>query len=182
MSPGSGHGGRGAKTHGAGRRTADVSLDDDIPDPPSLRGPQPRTEYEATGASQDDSGGDDYRREAIAEFLHEGAWAEAFGEWADATSLTAAEFDPVVDLGLIDEFDFYWDPSTDDVGFVAPTVPEEARADFDRDDVEEIEGELDTLGRIVTEVLENDYLLRDDADEQFGFFAEETDGDPADEG
>lgn len=158
-----------------------MSLDVEIPDPPSLHGPQPREEYDAIDADEVDTG-DDYRREAVRDFLEEGAWEEAFGQWADLTSLSDDDFRTIRDLGLIDRFDFYWNPATDQVGYIAPDVPEEARDAIGPGDVGEFEAELDALGREVSEMLENDYLLRDDEDESFGFFADDDSGeDPGDD-
>ena len=151
-----------------------MALDVEVPDPPPLRGPQSRGEYEAIDMT-DEQPEDDYRREAIEGFLEEGAWREAFGEWAEYTYLTEEEFEVVTDLNLIEAFDFYWDPNADEVGYRAPTLPDDLPephdATLDPGDVEGIEEELDSLGRTVSEMLENDYVLRDE--EEFGFFSEE---------
>lgn len=149
-----------------------MTLDVEIPDPPSLRGPQYRGHYEAVDMT-DQVPEDDYRRGALETFLEEGAWQDAFEAWADDADITAAEFRRLEADDVFEEFDFYWNPETDDVGYKAPTVPDDARGAFDRPD--DVEGELDTLGRVVTEVLENDYLLRDD--ETFGFFADDVEED-----
>ena len=69
-----------------------MSLDVPVPDPPSLSGPQTQGDYEAVGDGPDDAD-DDYRREAVADALAEGAWADAFDEWADETEIAAAEFE-----------------------------------------------------------------------------------------
>ncbi|MFB6080845.1 MAG: hypothetical protein ABEJ81_07600 [Haloferacaceae archaeon] len=151
-----------------------MGLDVEVPDPPSLRGPQTRGAYEAiAGPDEDEEVDDDYRREELATVLDEGAWADAFEEWAAYTDLTDAEFEAAVRRDVIDGFDFYWDPGTDEVGYRAPDLPEEVRAAVG-EDAETIETELDALGRVVSEVLENDYLRRDD--ETFGLFADEEPG------
>lgn len=147
-------------------------LDVEAPDPPSLRGPQPRGEYEAVDVT-DEEATDDYRREELAAVLREGAWQYAFEEWAEHTLLTDAEFRTVAELGLVERFDLYWDPTTDDVGYRPPTLSEEEREAFE--DPSGIEAELDSLGRVVSETLENDYLLRDE--EEFGFFADDYTGE-----
>lgn len=157
-----------------------MSLDVEIPDPPTLDGPQPRGDYESLGVADPDLQ-DDYRCEEIEAILEDGAWEEAFGEWADTTTLSDEEFRPVVALGLIDQFDFYWDPATDDVGYVAPAIPVDERDAFETGDFDLVEAELDALGRVVTEVFENDYLLRDDDAEPFGFFADDYTGEEPDE-
>ncbi|MFC6861943.1 hypothetical protein ACFQGE_00545 [Halomicroarcula sp. GCM10025817] len=148
-----------------------MSLDVPVPDPPALRGPQPRGEYDAIGASTDEQA-DDYRREEVAEILEAGAWHDGFEEWATQTSLVPADFELVVEHDLIDGFDFYWDPATDEVGYRAPALPEAVERDLEVGDADEIELELDALGRIVSEMLENDYLPRDE--ETFGFFDDEA--------
>ena len=158
-----------------------MALDVPIPDPPSLHGPQPRGEYEAID-NPVEYPEDDNRRAELELILSDGAWNDTFEEWTTGTELTAAEFETVVDHGLIDGFDFYWDSSTDEVGYRSPPLPQAARDALDTDTVDEIETELATLGRVVSEMLENDYLLRDD--ETFGFFpdAESEDNyEPRDE-
>lgn len=159
----------------AGARGRDIGLDVPVPDPPSLSGPQTRGDYEAIGDPADDPG-DDYRREEIADVLADGAWADAFDEWASETDLSPAEFELVDRLGLFEAFEFYWDPATDDVGYRAPGLPEDARADVPATQADGVEGKLDSLGRVVSETLENDYLRRDE--DTFGFFADE---EPTDE-
>ena len=160
-----------------------MTLDVTVPDPPALRGPQPRGEYDGIDSPSETD--DDFRREEVATILAAGAWHDAFEEWASQTSLVEAEFDLVREHDLIDDFDFYWDPASDEVGYRAPTLPnavtvEHARRDDDIDPGE-VDNELDTLGRVVSEMLENDYLLRDE--ETFGFFSdtgEEREFDPDD--
>jgi hypothetical protein len=147
-------------------------LDAEVPDPPSLRGPQSRGEYEAIDMT-DQEPTDDYRREELEGVLRDGAWQDAFEEWAEHTHLTDAEFEGAVELGLIERFDLYWDPATDDVGYRAPTLNGEEREAFD--DPDGVDAELDSLGRVVSETLENDYLLRDEND--FGFFADDYTGE-----
>ena len=144
-----------------------MTLDVETPDPPTLSGAQDPGDYDAVDEPVDT--GDDYRREALAEFLESGAWDDAFDDWADRTYLTEAEFRAVLDADLIDDLDFYWNPSAEDVGYRAPTVPTDlpASPDLERDDIRGIEEELDDLGRTVSEVLENDYIGR--SSEEFGY-------------
>lgn len=146
-----------------------MALDVETPDPPTLHGPQDPGDYDAVDELEDETG-DNYRREELAELLDQGAWEDAFYEWADHTYLTEAQFQVVLDRGLIDEFDFYWNPSAEDVGYRAPTLSEDAVASaepLERGDVEDIEEELDALGRTVSEALENDYIHRDG--DEFGY-------------
>ncbi|WP_435335842.1 hypothetical protein [Haloarchaeobius sp. TZWWS8] len=148
-----------------------MALDVTIPDSPSLHGPQPRGEYEAID-NPVEYPEDDYRREEIASILASGAWNDAFEEWAAHTGLTVDTFEMVLEHELIDEFDFYWDATRDEVGYQSPRLSQAARDGLDTEVADEIESELDTLGRTVSEMLENDYLLRDD--EMFGFFADDV--------
>jgi hypothetical protein len=154
-----------------------MTLDVEVPDPPSLRGPQSRGEYDAIDTN-DEELTDDYRREELRGVLGEGAWRDAFEEWAEHTLLTNAEFGTVRELGLLDRLDLYWEPSDDEVGYRAPTLSADEREAFD--DPDGIEAELDSLGRVLSEVLENDYLLRDE--DEFGFFADDYTGEEEFEG
>jgi hypothetical protein len=149
-----------------------MALDAEVPDPPPLHGPQSRGEYAAIDMT-DRELTDDYRREELEAVLRDGAWQDAFEEWAEQAQLTSEEFGTAVELGLIERFDLYWDPSTDEVGYLAPTLTDEEREAFE--DPEGVDAELDSLGRVVSETLENDYLLRDE--EGFGFFDEEYTGE-----
>lgn len=145
-------------------------LDVETPDPPPLHGPQDPGDYDAVEEEEDPTG-TNHRREELAALLHDGAWAEAFEEWADHTYLTEAQFRAVLDLDLIDRFDFYWNPAAEDVGYRAPALPENPSTADDRmlgkGDIEEIEEELDALGRTVSEVVEQEYIHRDG--DEFGY-------------
>lgn len=151
-----------------------MALDVEVPDPPSLRDPQHPGAYEAVDVTEE-LPSDDHRRDDLAAFLRDGAWERGFEEWAEHTFLNEEEFDIIRDLSVIEAFDFYWDPNQDEVGYRAPTLPDPVPDPYDdvvdRELREGIEGELDDLGRVVSEVLENDYVLRDE--ESFGFFSEE---------
>ena len=148
-----------------------MALDVETPDPPSLRGPQSRGEYESLDTVDPDPE-DDSRRDAVRAALREGAWRDAFEEWAEHASLTVEEFETVGRLGLFEAFDFYWDPAGEDVGYRAPTVPEGRRDEFRDGGADGVDEELDALGRTVSAVLERDYLDGED-DAEFDFFAEE---------
>lgn len=147
-----------------------MALDVELPDPPTLHGPQNPGEYDAVDEPAEWTG-DTYRREDLAEFLRGGAWETAFEEWAHQTYLTEAEFRVVADRGLVDEFDFSWNPAAEDVGYRAPALPGDLSVSSDEtleaDDIDEINEELDDLGRIVSEVLENEYIDRDG--DEFGY-------------
>lgn len=145
-----------------------MGLDVEAPDPPSLSGPQPRGEYDAIGVGEDEQS-DDHRRAAVSAALDDGAWRDAFEEWAGNTFLDRETYETARERGLFERFDFYWYPRDDAVGYRAPPVDgEDADAFGDPGDVEEA---LDDLGRTVSEVLENDHLRRED--DEFGFFPDE---------
>lgn len=151
-----------------------MTLNADVPEPPSLRGPQATDDYEAVDQA-DEPVHDDYRREELSSFLENGAWAAAFDEWAAHTLVTQAQFEAMTDLRLVEKLDFYWEPSTGDVGFRAPSVPDDLPAEvtsrIDDEDVVDIEEGLAELGRTVSEQLEAE-IGRDSSD--FGFFAAES--------
>ena len=146
-----------------------MPLDVETPDPPRLQGPQDPGDYDAVDELEEETG-DTYRREELADLLEQGAWEDAFYEWGDQTYLTETQFQTVREAGLFEEFDFYWNPTDDDVGYRAPTLPDDLTGSdgpLDRSDVEDIEEELDALGRTVSEALENDYIHRDG--DEFGY-------------
>ncbi|OLZ41168.1 hypothetical protein A6E15_09290 [Natrinema saccharevitans] len=146
-----------------------MSLDVEVPDPPSLHGSQHLGDYDAV-EEPDERTGDNVRREALADFLEAGVWVDAFDEWAREPSLTDREFRLGREYDLLDAFDFDWNQSAEDVGYRTPSVPPDAvadHADFDDVAVETIEEELESLGWIVSEVLETDYIHRDG--EEFGY-------------
>ena len=136
-----------------------MALDIGTPDPPELRGINP-AEYEDTDVIADD----DYRREELEEFLREGAWDQAFDEWAAHTDVTEREFAIVTDLSLVREFDFFWDDFADRVGYHAPGIPEDWKerdlhSDLDSwNAVSSINAGLTELGQIVCDVLEEEYI------------------------
>ena len=136
-----------------------MSLDVPVPDSPKLSGPPPGAAYSTV--STPEMGGDDYRRDDLAAVLDEGAWADGFEAWAAGTELTESEYALVRRHDLVERLDFYWDPVTEDVGYRAPSLSDDVRealaADTDPDD---IEAELASLARTVSERLEADYLDR----------------------
>ncbi|WP_459191715.1 hypothetical protein [Halosimplex sp. J119] len=147
-----------------------MALDAEVPDPPTLDTPENPGDYDAVDEPVD-RGGEDGRREALAEFLAEGAWEDAFVEWTDHTYLSEEQFEAARELGLIADLDFYWNESAGDVGYRAPPVPDELPDPWnDRlsaSDAEDIAEELDELGRTTSEVLENRYIDR--GSEAFGY-------------
>jgi hypothetical protein len=136
-----------------------MSLDVETPAAPELQEMDPN-EYE----DAEIVGDTDYRRQELAAFLEDGAWERAFEEWAAATDLDESEFDIVLDLDLLERFDFFWDSHADRVGYHAPGLPEDWK---ERDlhpniqswgTVSGINAGLTELGQLVCEVLKDEYI------------------------
>ena len=136
-----------------------MGLDIDIPDPPELEEIDPN-EYDDAQIG----GATDYRREAIEEFLHDGAWERAVEEWAAHTEMEEAEYRIARDLGLLRGFDFFWDSHAERVGYHAPGIPEDWKQralhpDLDSwGSVSSINASLTELGQIVCDVLKDEYV------------------------
>jgi hypothetical protein len=136
-----------------------MSLDVDVPEPPTLEGIDPN-EYE----DAEIVGDTDYRRDELEQFLREGAWEESFDRWADDTEMTESDFEIMLDLGMIGEFDFFWDSFAERVGYHAPGIPEDWKERNYHPDIESwgtvssINASLTELGQIVCDVLKDEYI------------------------
>jgi hypothetical protein len=136
-----------------------VSLNVDPPDPPALEEIDPN-EYE----DAEIVGETDYKRDEIETLLREGAWNEAFDEWAGRTDVDERAFQIVMDLGMIEHFDFFWDSFADRVGYHAPGIPEDWKErDLHPDlksweTVSEINAALAELGDTVSRTLKSGYI------------------------
>ncbi|WP_324663517.1 hypothetical protein [Haloarcula sediminis] len=132
-----------------------MALDVQTPDPPEL------TDSESRDSGHADGRGEDYHREDIETALAEGAWVEGFEEWAAETELAESEFDLLVRHGLLDQFDFFVGTDGDGVDCHVPTLSDDAREALGREaDIEAVESELSTLGRVVAATLEREPLGR----------------------
>ena len=137
-----------------------MSLDVEVPDPPSLEAGVDASDYDDAEVV----GADDYRREEHEEYLWAGAWAEAFEEWAAHTDLSEDEFAIARELDLFDSFDFFWDDFADRVGYHAPGIPEDWKErnyhpELDSwGTVSSINAALTELGQVVSEVLKEEYI------------------------
>ncbi|MFB6127385.1 MAG: hypothetical protein ABEJ79_08865 [Halolamina sp.] len=135
-----------------------MSLDVETPAPPSLETQDPN-EYEDAEVM-----GDDYRRDELETLLGDGAWAEAFEQWAADSGLGETEWAVVRDLDLLSRFDFFWDDFADRVGYHAPGIPEDWKERNYHDDLESwgqvsgINAGLTELGQLVCEVLKSEYI------------------------
>ncbi|MDS0258457.1 hypothetical protein NDI56_03415 [Haloarcula sp. S1CR25-12] len=136
-----------------------MTLDVAVPDRPTLS-----AEVDAAAYDDVDVQGDEYRRGELAEALEEGAWAEAFTEWATDTGLDEGTWAIVTDLDLVAEFDFFWDSFAGRVGYHAPGLPENWREREIHPDIQSwetvsaINAGLTELGQVVCDVLAEDYL------------------------
>jgi hypothetical protein len=130
----------------------------DPPDPPTLETVDPNQYEDATVES------DDYHRDDLEAFLREGAWREAFAEWAPKAGMDDGEFAIAVDLDLFAEFDFFWDDFADRVGYHAPGIPEDWKERGYHPDIDSwgtvsaINAGLTEFGQTVCEVLKDEYV------------------------
>ena len=99
---------------------------------------------------------DDLRREELEEILRDGAWDEAFREWAEYTDLTDAEYEAVREFGLIEKLDVYWDPIEEELQFEVSNLPAALNERGELAAV--IASELTALGQTVVEMLEDGYV------------------------
>lgn len=136
-----------------------MSLDVEIPDPPGLEEIDPN-EYD----DADVVGDTEYKRDEIEALLNQGAWEQAFTEWADQTDLDESEFQIVVDLDMLQRFDFFWDSFAERVGYHAPGIPEDWKERNYHEALDSwgtvsgINAELSELGQIVCDVLKSEYI------------------------
>ena len=136
-----------------------MALDVEVPPPPELNQVDPN-EYE----DADVIGDTDYKRDEIEALLRDGAWTEAFTEWAAETDMDERTFDIVTDLDMLRQFDFFWDSFAERVGYHAPGIPEDWKErgyhpELDSwGTVSTINAGLTELGQIVCDVLLDDYI------------------------
>ncbi|MEF8799890.1 MAG: hypothetical protein V5A38_05550 [Halolamina sp.] len=135
-----------------------MSLTVEPPAPPTLQSVDPNEYDDATVES------DEYHREELEEFLYDGAWEEAFEQWAESAKLDEKEWRVVEELGLVERFDFFWDDFADRVGYHAPGLPEdwkerELHMELDSwGQVSGINAGLTELGQTVCDVLKEEYV------------------------
>ena len=136
-----------------------MTLDVDPPAPPELESQLDAEDYDDVNVEVDD-----YRRDELEEFLNDGAWEQAFEEWAADAEMTEETFDVVIDLDLFERFDFFWDDFADRVGYHAPGIPEDWRQmdihpDLDSwGTVSAINAGLTEFGQTVCDVLKSEYI------------------------
>ena len=133
-----------------------MTLTVDAPHPPDLTVDVGQGENQGSPAIE--------HRSDLEAMLHDGAWKEGFAEWAENTDLTEFEWSIVLDLGLVDDYDFQWDNETEQVVFDAPAIPQDWRERELHPDlgdwatVSAINDGLDQLGRTVADLLELEYV------------------------
>jgi len=136
-----------------------MSLTTESPDPPELEDSIDASEYDDVEVDTSE-----YRRDELETYLREGAWEQAFDEWAERTDLSDEEFEIVADLELVRQFDFFWDDFAQRVGYHAPGLPEDWRErnlhpDLDSwDTVSGINAGMAELGRTVSDTLKAGYI------------------------
>lgn len=136
-----------------------MALDVNPPDPPELKEVDPN-QYEDAEVVGDT----DYKRDEIETLLYQGAWEQAFYEWADHTDLDEDEFEIMTHLDMIQQFDFFWDAFAERVGYHAPGIPEDWKErDLHPDlksweTVSGINAALAELGDTVSRTLKEDYI------------------------
>lgn len=143
--------------------------------------PQPDLTNRPIPSDIDESAGSDttvdLRRSELEDILQDGAWNEAFQEWATYTDLTGEEYRTVLESGLVQRLDFYWDPDEERLRYEVPELPDLLTED--RVFASKIATELSDLSRAVTEMIEDAYIdwgEGDEADDAWieGAFDEET--------
>lgn len=125
-----------------------MGLDVEIPDSPQLTNRGGPSEFE----SAEEVGGDgDLRRAELEAILQDGAWQEAFAEWAAYSDLTAGDVDRLASAGVFERFDVFWDPGEERLDFAVPPLPDTG-AETDTS-ASTIATELADLGDVLLDVL-----------------------------
>ncbi|MFC7073997.1 hypothetical protein ACFQJ7_02425 [Halovenus rubra] len=136
-----------------------MGLHVETPDPPELEEVDPN-EYE----DAEIVGETDYRRNELEEFLREGAWEEAFAQWSKDADLSEKGFQIIMDLEMIQQFDFFWDSFAERVGYHAPGIPEDWKEREYHPDIDSwgtvsgINAGITELGQVVCDVLKDEYI------------------------
>jgi hypothetical protein len=138
-----------------------MTLSVEAPEPPELSPERTVDDYDDVSVDVESS---EYRREELQSYLDDGAWERSFEEWTDHAELDEAEWQIVLDLGLVGEFDFFWDDFAGRVGYHAPGLPEDWRERELHPDIDSwgtvsgINASLTELGQIVCDVLKEEYI------------------------
>jgi len=90
----------------------------------------------------------------------DGHWEDALEDWRD--ELKEADVELVERIGLLDEYEFFWDDSFDRVGYEAPSLPKDWKTRDYADDIESwaqvsrINVAMSDLGQAVRELVEDE--------------------------
>ncbi len=137
-----------------------MALDVPVPDRPDLSNRGVPSEFEEIREVGPEA---DLRREELESVLREGAWQEAFDEWASYTDLSESEFDTAREYGLFRQFDFFWDSRERRLRFDPPRIPDDIDdstrpGSMTQETRTTINTALEEFGRTVLEVLVSAYL------------------------
>lgn len=130
-----------------------MGLGVETPDPPGLTNRGFPRDVDPDDVSD---GLGDLRRQELEDVLRDGAWTEAFREWAEYTDLNESEYRTVRDHGLFERLDFYWDPAGERLRFEQPELPEELTEQRELGSL--VAAELSDLGDTVLETLADGYV------------------------
>jgi hypothetical protein len=136
-----------------------MTLAVEAPEPPELSPEKNVDEYDDVDVTDGN-----YRRDELQSYLEDGAWERSFAEWAEHSELDEQDWEIVLDLDLVSEFDFFWDDFAERVGYHAPGLPEDWRERKIHPDIESwgtvsaINASLTELGQIVCDVLKEEYI------------------------
>lgn len=147
-----------------------MGLEVDPPDPPDLTNRPSKTGPEAEEADETE----DLRRAELEAALGDGAWTEAFREWAEYTDLTEAEYEGLRAAAVFERFDFYWDSAAATVRFEVASLPDAVARESDL--AARATASLTDLGETVVKLLEAEYLDWGEADAGERDWSEETVG------
>ena len=89
-------------------------------------------------------------------------WDDALADWRDA--LEPADLELVERVGLLDDFEFFWDAEFDRVGYEAPSIPSDWKTRDYADDVES----WAQVSRINTAMSDLGQELRERVEEELG--------------
>ncbi|RLM53920.1 hypothetical protein DVK02_10865 [Halobellus sp. Atlit-31R] len=144
-----------------------MALDVETPAPPDLTN-RPLPSAVDVDAVED---AEVLRRAELEDLFREGAWHEAFQEWAEYTDLTGSEFRALRDAGVFERLDFYWDPADARLRFEVPELPAELAR---RDLAAYADTELTDLCQTVIELLADAYVDWNDDESPLDYWSEEV--------
>lgn len=129
-----------------------MTLDVEVPTPPDLTNRGVPAGFE--GDVDELASPEMFHREELEQVLRDGAWQEAFQEWAEYTDLSETEYRTLRDHGCFETLDLYWDPSAERLRFDVPSIPAEIDGEVSRS---LFRTELSDLGDVVVELIEDTY-------------------------